>query len=280
MQDQNDDLFQYQTPANDAGANAAVTQDIPANNIKPAEDETKIRTPLLFSDRAPIPTRDGEVEQGPGSNRKRVIKEQEKTFTPLSEAEIPPGSTLGQTLVLARQKSGYSLEQICSITRISQQYIDALEGDHFEDLPQGIFGPAYIRTLSKSYHLPDSIVQAMLNAYAEHAAQREEVSSEILKNLNSTGPINEAEERRLTYIFYGIVVTVAAVIIVGLWALTSVLIDVFSTPEQNQETATAQQPEVQQEIVFDQEQFRKLIPAPIEGKHVLAPDAKPQIRNR
>ena len=74
-QQQNDDLFQYQdknTPEN-TGADTEIpsaendtetvqmtdTAAVPPVMAAPAE----IRTPLLFSDRAPIPTRDGEVEQ-------------------------------------------------------------------------------------------------------------------------------------------------------------------------------------------------------------------------
>ena len=74
----------------------------------------------------------------------------------------------------------------------------------------------------------------------------------------------------------------AAVIIIGLWALTSLLINVFSSPEtapdQKQDTVIAQTE--QETIEFDQEQFRKLTPDPIEGKRVLQPGSKPQIRNR
>lgn len=296
-QQQNDDLFQYQdknTPEN-TGADTEIpsaendtetvqmtdTAAVPPVMAAPAE----IRTPLLFSDRAPIPTRDGEVEQEVGYNRKHVITEKEKTFMPLSEDEIPQGSSLGQILSLARQKSGYSLERVCEITRISSNYITALEADELTVLPPGIYGPAYIRTISKCYRLSDSITQNILDYYKQHRAKKEELSPDFLKKLNDTAAVNpatEAEERRLTYIFYGVTIAVAAVIIIGLWALTSLLINVFSTPEtapdQKQDTVIAQTE--QETIEFDQEQFRKLTPDPIEGKRVLQPGSKPQIRNR
>lgn len=276
MQEQknNDDLFQYQQPS----AETAVAED---NSQTVTVTPSAVRAPLLFSDRAPIPTRNGEIEQEPGYSRKSIVTEQEKTFTPLTPEDIPPDSTLGNVLVLARKKSGYSMERVCEITRISQRYIIALEADDFESLPSGIFGPAYIRTISKCYRLQESIVQAMLTSYAEHKAKREEVSREFLKTLNTTGPINEAEERRVTYIFYGIAASVAVAIIIGLWALTSVLINVFSETDQaaaSQQTSSVSQQE-QTPVEFDQEKFKALIPAPIEEKHVLLPDARPRIRN-
>lgn len=295
---QNDDLFQYQSPVqpaepvteeNTAETASPVPEDLPSQeNTIPRQNTPEnitapaaIRAPLLFSDRAPIPTRDGEVEQEPGYNRKHTATEKEKAFTPLSPAEIPDGASLGQVLVMARQKSGYSVEQVCEITRIAQRYITALETDELTVVPPGIFGPAYIRSISKCYRLPDSIVQAVLASYAkEHKAKREELSAEFMKSLNPvTTPVNEAEEKRLTYIFYGILSTVAVVIILGLWALISVLVNVFSTSAEDLKQDTAATQKEQAPIVFEQEQFRKLIPTPIEGKHVLLPDAKPQIRN-
>lgn len=294
---QNDDLFQYQTTAPVANENAAETvgentmipEELPPlNDADNREEDARqvipapvtVKAPLLFSDHAPIPTRDGEVEQEPGYSRKHTVTEQEKTFTPLSVEEVPQGSSLGQVLVLARQKSGYSIERVCEITRISQRYVVALETDDFASLPPGIFGPAYIRTISKCYRLPDPIVQAMLTSYAEHKARKEELSAEFLKNLSATAtPVNEAEERRMTYIFYGVVAFVAAIIIIGLWALISVLINVFDTPEQDQkpETAISQTAE-QEKITFDQNKFKDLTAPIIEEKHMLLPQSKPQIK--
>lgn len=51
----------------------------------------------------------------------------------------------GLGLVRLRQKKGVSLEQIAERTKISLQFLRAIEAEEFHKLPGGIFSTSYLR---------------------------------------------------------------------------------------------------------------------------------------
>ena len=44
-----------------------------------------------------------------------------------------------------RKRAGVSLEQIAQSTKISSRFLEAIEGEQFEQLPGGIFSTSYLR---------------------------------------------------------------------------------------------------------------------------------------
>jgi cytoskeletal protein RodZ len=53
-------------------------------------------------------------------------------------------------LVIARQKSGVSLEEIAASTKIAVSYLRAIEQGIFEKLPGGIYTVSYIRQYARA----------------------------------------------------------------------------------------------------------------------------------
>lgn len=81
----------------------------------------------------------------------------------------------GDTFRKEREKQGISLEDVSSVTKISARMLRAIEEEHFDQLPGGVFNKGFIRTYAKHLGLNDDeavasylacIRQAQLDAQA------------------------------------------------------------------------------------------------------------------
>jgi cytoskeletal protein RodZ len=66
-----------------------------------------------------------------------------------------------------RQKQGVSLEQIAEQTKISPQFLQAIEAEEFQKLPGGIFSTSYLRQYASVVGLDPS---ELLARHAESVA--------------------------------------------------------------------------------------------------------------
>ncbi|TCS92581.1 helix-turn-helix domain-containing protein [Hazenella coriacea] len=73
---------------------------------------------------------------------------------------------IGQYLRQAREKLGYSLEDMNRVTNIHTEYLQALENDQFDILPSPFYARAFLRTYAKSLELE---VKPLLELYEQVA---------------------------------------------------------------------------------------------------------------
>ena len=72
-------------------------------------------------------------------------------FTP---ARIPVGE-FGDTFRKERERKGISLEDVSNVTKISARMLRAIEEEHFDQLPGGVFNKGFVRTYAKHLGLND-----------------------------------------------------------------------------------------------------------------------------
>jgi len=58
-------------------------------------------------------------------------------------------ATIGEQLRLAREARGIGLREICDETRISVQYLEAIEANDYKRLPGGVFNRSFIKAYAK-----------------------------------------------------------------------------------------------------------------------------------
>jgi cytoskeleton protein RodZ len=70
-----------------------------------------------------------------------------------------PTAPFGEHLKREREMRGVSLEEISAATRISTRFLEALENDHWDQLPGGVFNRGFIRSIARFLGLDeDSLV--------------------------------------------------------------------------------------------------------------------------
>ena len=55
----------------------------------------------------------------------------------------------GEHLKREREMRGVTLEEISAATRISTRFLEALENEHWEELPGGVFNRGFIRSVAR-----------------------------------------------------------------------------------------------------------------------------------
>jgi cytoskeletal protein RodZ len=77
------------------------------------------------------------------------------------------GSDRAQSLELDlasfRKRAGVSLEQIVLNTKISLRFLEAIEGEQFQQLPGGIFSTSYLRQYAGAIGYDDDALVAYYN---------------------------------------------------------------------------------------------------------------------
>jgi cytoskeletal protein RodZ len=66
----------------------------------------------------------------------------------------------GQHLKREREMRGVSLDEICSATRISVRFLEALESEDWERLPGGVFNRGFVRAVSRYLGLDEEAMVA------------------------------------------------------------------------------------------------------------------------
>lgn len=84
--------------------------------------------------------------------------------------------SFGEQLRLAREARGISLKEISEQTRISTQYLEAIEKDEYKKLPGGIFNRSFIKAYARSVGFDEA---EALEAYKRVAREQEDVVDEV-----------------------------------------------------------------------------------------------------
>jgi transcriptional regulator with XRE-family HTH domain len=72
------------------------------------------------------------------------------------------GAGIGETLRVARERRGLTLEQVARVTRIPLKHLDALEHDNLAALPDPFYQRAEIRAYARALNLDPNLVLAPL----------------------------------------------------------------------------------------------------------------------
>ena len=57
--------------------------------------------------------------------------------------------TFGERLKRERELREVTIDELCSATRIAPKFLEALENEHWEKLPGGVFGRGFVRTIAR-----------------------------------------------------------------------------------------------------------------------------------
>ncbi len=116
-----------------------------------------------------------------------------QTFRP-PEFLLP---TFGENLRKQREQRGLSLDAISTITKISPRMLRAIEEEHFEQLPGGVFNKGFVRAYARLVGLDeDEAVSDYLAALRESQIQSQTILPNF-RNSTETAEEDEADRRRI-----------------------------------------------------------------------------------
>lgn len=151
-------------------------------------------------------------------------------------------------LAEARNLAGYSVEEVHQRTQIKSTYIEALEKDQLNVLPNRVFLRAYVRAMIDLYRL-DQPSASLLEDQLSELPPVTEIPDKLVETIGKEGHVNEAEAKRIKMIFiYG------AIILLLLISLT--VTSIVSVHIRNRRIRARRQ---QNEQVFDSNRIDTLL---------------------
>ena len=159
-------------------------------------------------------------------------------------------ATLGSLLAEARTAAGLTVREVAAATRIRTDYIEALEQDKPDALPNLVFLRAYVRALTPLYGLDANSV-AMIEDKLKELTPASEVPKKLLEDIGKDGQINEEEARKIKMILiYGAVILL---LLISLTVTSIVSIRVRNSRREAQRLRQEDRP-------FKTEQIEDLLP--------------------
>jgi cytoskeletal protein RodZ len=111
----------------------------------------------------------------------------------------------GEHLKREREMRGVSLEEISAATRISTRFLEAIEGEHWDQLPGGVFNRGFIRAIARFLGLDeDSLV-------AEYAIETRDTAPARI------APEYSGDSRRVPWAGIAVAVVLLAALVAGSW---------------------------------------------------------------
>ena len=168
-------------------------------------------------------------------------------------------ATLGNLLTEARNAAGYSIETVSQENRIRHDFIEALEADHADALPNYVFLRAYVRALIAFYNL-DRASAARVEGQMEKYQPVQDVPEKLVEDIGRGGQISETETRRIkmALIYGGIIL----VLLISLVVTSIIAVSVRNRRIQAQRMQ-------QEDRKFDTARLETLIPPQLPQPQVL-----------
>lgn len=88
--------------------------------------------------------------------------------------------TVGELLAAAREKAGLSLAELSAKTHIRSVYLQALENNDFDSLPEAVFVKAYIRHYARLFNLDLQPLLAVLRRDYDESSKGQLIPREYL----------------------------------------------------------------------------------------------------
>lgn len=194
---------------------------------------------------------------GPAALNETAVSDKEKPQITLHASE---GATLGNLLTEARTTAGYSIETVSQESHIRYDFIEALEADHADALPNYVFLRAYVRALVQFYNL-DSASTARIEEQIESFQPEQDVPEKLVEDIGRGGQISETETRRIKMILiYG---SIILLLLISLVVTSVVAVSVRSKRSQAMKNQQVEQK-------FDSAQLEPLIPPQLPQTQVLS----------
>jgi cytoskeletal protein RodZ len=146
------------------------------------------------------------------------------TRQPPWEKEAVPTETgsFGEWLRRQRELREISLRDIAERTKISLRYLEAMEADRFELLPAPIFAKGFLREYARYVGLsPDEVI----NHYLAVQQPEQEEKEDTLIRRSRPKPVDSGQPPVRRTWSYGLVLTLAGLILLALVALAAWLAD-------------------------------------------------------
>jgi transcriptional regulator with XRE-family HTH domain len=106
--------------------------------------------------------------------------------------------TFGEKLRKQREQRGLSLDAISTITKISPRMLRAIEEEHFEQLPGGVFNKGFVRAYARLVGLDeDEAVSDYLAALRESQIQSQTILPNFRNSTTETAEEDKADRRRI-----------------------------------------------------------------------------------
>lgn len=106
--------------------------------------------------------------------------------------------TFGENLRKQREQRGLSLDAISTITKISPRMLRAIEEEHFEQLPGGVFNKGFVRAYARLVGLDeDEAVSDYLTALRESQIQSQTILPNFRNSTTETAEEDEADRHRV-----------------------------------------------------------------------------------
>ncbi len=81
--------------------------------------------------------------------------------------------TFGEHLRREREMRGVSLDEVSQATRIGTRFLEALENEHWKDLPGGVFNRGFLRSIARYLGLDE---EALVAEYAQTTNDRPQMA--------------------------------------------------------------------------------------------------------
>ena len=246
-----------QSPSAEAEKNADLPE-APVSETAAASEPEPLREPefkVNQEDRPPV--RMLNTASAAGSEEK-TTEGKEKALNSLhSKAD----ASLGMLLAEARTLANHTIRSASAETRIRSDYIEALENDKPDTLPNQVFLRAYVRALIQLYRL-DSPSAKRIEEKLEDYEPDTEVPEKLIEDIGRGGQISEAEARRVKMILiYGSVILLLLVSLV----VTSVI----GVSMRRSRTARRTEPPQRTEQKFDTARLENLLPPQLQKPQML-----------
>ena len=115
-------------------------------------------------------------------------------------------ATLGKLLAEARTLANHTIRSASAETRIRSDYIEALENDKPDTLPNQVFLRAYVRALIQLYGLDAQSAKRIEEKLSDYEPETE-VPEKLIEDIGRGGQISEAEARRVKLmLIYGSII--------------------------------------------------------------------------
>ena len=154
---------------------------------------------------------------------------------------------------------GFTIETVSQENRIRHDFIEALEADRADALPNYVFLRAYVRALIYFYNL-DQASAARVEEQMEKYQPAQDVPEKLVEDIGRGRQISETETRRIKMaIIYGSIIL--------LLLISLVVTSIFAINTRNKRIQTQQMPQKEQK--FDTARLETLIPPQLPQTQIL-----------
>jgi transcriptional regulator with XRE-family HTH domain len=204
----------------------------PPAALMPDKEKANVPPPPVASTTTAQP----KVQMFVDGEQKRFAQRAEEAETPaaapkhtpakihLNPADFSADVKYGDLLRYARQKSGYTVEQIADRTKLRTYYLYAMEDGQTDRLPPPTYVSSYLRSLCVFYRLDDASVDFLRQRFNKESASGDSsIPPALIETMEKDVQVSEAEEQRIKKMFRLFAVVLLLIILLIAWAVYAIV---------------------------------------------------------